>query len=111
MTPRAGYTILMPDIITPSGEDLSAPTLFLTPDDVDVRMYPKTGMGLSFSLGPKPNSVMTTIGAVNATGVLYAVHDKGAHVSVHPVDATIIDWYHTGPMSKWTMALKTVVIG
>ena len=37
-----------------------------------------------------PGAAMTTIEALNATGVVYAVQDGPAHVSVRPVVATYI---------------------
>ena len=52
---------------------------------------------------------MTTIEEINATGVIYAVIDKGGHVSVFPVGATLEDWHNAGSSSKWTIALKSVV--
>ena len=82
----------------------------LTPNEKDVFFYPITGHGLSFSTRPKPGAAMTTIEALNATGIVYAVYDGGTHVSVHPIGGTLIDWYNAGPLSMWTAAVKSVII-
>jgi RHS repeat-associated protein len=81
----------------------------LTPSSRDVQMYKTTGMGLSFSTIPRPGAARTTIGALNATGVVYAVRDAGCHVSVHPIGGTLADWHNMGSTSIWTMAVKSVV--
>ena len=65
--------------------------------------------GLSFSTVPKPGAAMTTIEAINATGVVYAVIDGPAHVSVRPVGATMEDWINVGCISIWTQAVMSVV--
>ena len=82
----------------------------LTPSSRDVALYPTTGKGLSFSLTPQPGSAMTTIEAINATGVVYAVIDGADHVSVFPVGGTLEDWYNAGALSIWTAAVKSVVV-
>ena len=83
----------------------------LTPRLVDVQV---PGYGLSFSTLPptdvKKGAAVTTIDAINATGVLYAVRDGNFHVSVYPVGATIADWYFAGPDSIWTKTLESVVV-
>ena len=66
--------------------------------------------GLSFSTVPMPGAAMTTIDALNATGVVYAVKDGATHVSVRPVGATMEDWISAGSGSIWTQAVKSVVI-
>ena len=66
--------------------------------------------GLSFSTIPIPGAAMTTIEALNATGVVYAVKDGATHVSVRPVGATMEDWINAGSGSIWTQAVKSVVI-
>ena len=66
--------------------------------------------GLSFSTVPMPGAAMTTIEALNATGVVYAVQDGPTHVSVRPVGATVEDWINAGSGSIWTQAVKSVVI-
>ncbi|MFR8011648.1 MAG: hypothetical protein ACLU8W_07820 [Clostridia bacterium] len=66
--------------------------------------------GLSFSTVPKPGAAVTTIEALNATGIVYAVQDKPTHVSVRPVDGTMDDWISAGSSSVWTQAVKSVVI-
>lgn len=53
---------------------------------------------------------MTTIEAVNATGVVYAVKDGATHVSIRPVGAKVDDWINAGSDSIWTKAVKSVVI-
>ena len=82
----------------------------LTPSKRDVDAYPSTGKGLSFSTIPKVGSAMTTIEAINATGVVYAIQDGPCHVSVHPIGGTLEDWHNAGSSSVWTMAVKSVVI-
>lgn len=57
-----------------------------------------------------PGAAMTTIGELNATGVVYAVKDGATHVSVRPVGATMEDWINAGSNSIWTQAVKSVVI-
>ena len=53
---------------------------------------------------------MTTIEAINATGIVYAVRDGVTHVSIYPVVGTMIGWVNTGSNSVWTRAVKNVVI-
>ena len=76
----------------------------LTPKEKD------KGSGLSFSTIPKPGAAMTTIEALNATGVVCAVQDGATHVSVRPVGATMEEWINAGSSSVWTQAVKSVVI-
>ena len=76
----------------------------LTPKKKDVTT------GLSFSTIPKPGAARTTIEELNATGLVYAVQDKPNHVGVWPVGGTMQDWIDAGPNSKWTQAVKSVVI-
>ena len=76
----------------------------LTPKEKDLR----DGSDLSFSTIPKPGAAVTTIEALNATGLVYAVKDGLGHVSVFPVGGTIEDRYHAGPSSIWTAAVKSV---
>ena len=59
---------------------------------------------------PKSGAAMTTIGAINATGLVYAVKDKPTHVSVKPIGGTVEDWINAGSSSAWTQAVKSVVI-
>ncbi len=63
--------------------------------------------GLSFSTIPMQNAAVTTIEAINATGVVYAVQNGRNHVSVKPVDATVEDWINAGSNSIWTNAVKS----
>ena len=57
-----------------------------------------------------PGAARTTIEALNATGIVYAVQDNATHVSVRPVGATMEDWINTGSSSVWTQAVKFVVV-
>ena len=66
--------------------------------------------GLSFSTVPMPGAAMTTIKALNVTGVVYAVQDGLTHVSVRPVGAPMEAWINAGSGSIWTQAVKSVVI-
>ena len=66
--------------------------------------------GLSFSTVPMPGAAMTTIEALNATGVVYAVQDGPTHVGVRPVGAPIEAWINAGSGSIWIQAVKSVVI-
>ena len=76
----------------------------LTPKSKDMHS------GLSFSTVPMPGAAMTTIEALNATGVVYAVQDGATHVSVKPVGTTTEEWINAGSDSIWTRAVKSVVI-
>ena len=67
--------------------------------------------GLSFSTVPKKGAAVTTIEAINATGILYAVQDGETHVSVKPVGASVKEWMDAGYDSVWTKALQSVIIG
>ena len=67
------------------------------------------GRGLSFSTTPGQVCVETTIEAINATGIVYAVQDGLTHVSVYPVGHTVEEWQNAGPDSIWTHAVKSVV--
>ena len=69
-----------------------------------------TNTGLSFSTIPKAGAAMTTIEALNATGVVYAVQDGATHVSVKPIGGTIAEWRNAGSSSVWTQAIKSVVV-
>ena len=53
---------------------------------------------------------MTTIEALNATGIVYAVQDGPTHVSVRPVGATMDDWISEGTNSIWTQTVNSVVV-
>ena len=78
----------------------------LTPKAKDLR----DGRGLSFSTIPAPGCSMTTIEALNATGIVYAVQDGATHGSVYPVGGTMSDWVSAGSSSIWTQAVKSVII-
>ena len=58
---------------------------------------------------PQPGAAMTTIEAVNATGVLVAIKVGKTHVSVYPVGTTIAGWRNAGTGSIWTVTLKSIV--
>lgn len=54
-----------------------------------------TNSGLSFStIPPRPGkkAAMTTIGALNTTGIVRAYQDHPGHVRVDPVLGTLADW-------------------
>jgi len=73
----------------------------------------KTDTGLSFSLVPPPpgkGAAVTTIGALNATGLVQATRDGVTHVSVTPVGVSVQDWIDAGNSSIWTAAVKSVVV-
>ncbi len=53
---------------------------------------------------------MTTIEAINATGVVYAVQDGTSHVSVRLVGVPMEACINAGSSSIWTQAVKSVVI-
>lgn len=78
----------------------------LTPKEKD--LY--GGRGLSFSTIPLPGCSMTTIEAINSTGIVYAVIDGATHVSVYPIGGTMEDWVNAGSSSIWTKAVKSVVV-
>lgn len=80
------------------------------PSQRDVDLFPTTGKRLSFSTIPKPGAAMTTIGAINATGVVYAVQDGRDHVSIHPIGGTLADWHNAGSMSIWTTTVKSLCV-
>ena len=75
----------------------------MTPRKVDLD-------GLSFSVFPGPKSGVTTVKALNATGIVHAYCTSPTHVVVVPVDATVKDWYEAGPESRWTQAVMSVVV-
>lgn len=85
--------------------DRGAYNVNFTPSIRDLQ-FPNSG--LSFSTIPKPGSAVTTIGALNATGVVYAVPDGISHVSVYPVGGTIASWHAAGPNSPWSLAVQSV---
>lgn len=62
----------------------------LTPKEKDV----KNGGGLSFSTVPREECVETTIEAINATGIVYAVQDGLTHGQCIP------GWTYGGRMEK-----------
>ena len=70
--------------------------------------------GLSFSLNPPTRSkqypvVVTTIEAVEATGILTTVQ-KGTHVSIVPTNGTVAEWMDQGQNSCWSFTLSLIVI-
>ncbi|MBQ7714537.1 MAG: RHS repeat-associated core domain-containing protein [Clostridia bacterium] len=66
--------------------------------------------GLSFSTIPRPGAAVTTIEAINATQIVYAVRDGATHVSVKPVGSTMDEWINAGKESIWTQAVRFVII-
>ena len=70
---------------------------------------PQNPVGLSFSLKYKTNSIMTTIGDVNSTGILKAVIDGKFHVTVFPTDGTTIrQWHDMGVDSRYSQVLMQI---
>ena len=67
--------------------------------------------GLSFStrLRPDLDCAMTTIGALNATGLVHAEKDGRDHVTVYPIGGTSQQWHDAGSKSVWTKAVWAVV--
>ena len=100
----------------------------VTPNSSDVVIYryyasktenlaPRSGIdydGLSFSTKPpRPGvkAVQTTVGAVNATGILEATLDSKLHVTVKPTGSgTVLMWMAMGQNSPWTQALSLIVV-
>ena len=80
------------------------------PGNLTPRRNRDEATGLSFSLVPRRGCVMTTIGAINSTGVVYAVIDGPTHVSIRPVQGTVEDWIEEGSTSIYTQAVKSVVV-
>ena len=79
------------------------------PSDRDVL----TNSGLSFStIPPKPGqkASVTTIEALNATGIVKAYQDHPGHVRVDPVFGTLADWHAGGSSHPCTIAVKSVVV-
>ena len=81
----------------------------LTPKEKDAKT------GLSFStIAPSPGTpaAVTTIEALNATGIVVAIQDKPNHVSVVPAAhiGTLKEWIDTGSSHLCTQAVKAVVV-
>ena len=79
------------------------------PSDSDV----STNSGLSFStIPPRPGqkASVTTIEALNATGIVTAYQDRPGHVRVDPVFGTLADWRAGGSTHPCTIAVKSVVV-
>ena len=69
--------------------------------------------GLSFStLPPRPGikAVMTTVDAINATGILKAIPTSSVHYIIVPTNATVTEWMVQGQGSLWSYMLSTTVI-
>lgn len=71
--------------------------------------------GLSFSTIPPPPghpAAVTTIAALNSTGVVIAYQDGPTHISVVPSPGmgTLQDWIDTGSSHPCTFAVQTVVV-
>jgi hypothetical protein len=95
------------DVVVYRWPDRGTQNVSFTPSKRDLQ-FPN--FGLSFSTIPKPGSAQTTIGKINATGVVFAVQDSPNHISVYPVGGTLAEWYAAGPSSGWTQALQSVCI-
>ena len=73
----------------------------------------ETNFGLPFSTLPPPpgkKASVTTIEALNATGVVRSYQDRPGHVRVDPVIGTLADWRAGGLEHPCTIAVKSVVI-
>ena len=70
--------------------------------------YKDRNSGLSFSTVPQIGAAVTTIEAINVTGVVYAIQDSPTHVSVRPIGGTMDDWIQQGSQSIWTQAIKSI---
>lgn len=67
--------------------------------------------GLSFSLKPPAGKFsVTTVSAINATGVLIAVVDGSNHCSVKPRIGSISDWSRTRPHAEFDPHPFTVIL-
>ena len=69
--------------------------------------------GLSFSTNPpRPgiSAVVTTIEAVNSTGILQAIPTGGAHVVIIPTTGTVEQWMNQGQNSVWSKTLSSIVL-
>ena len=64
--------------------------------------------GLSFSTRYKKEGNVTTINAINSTGILCADADGPTHVSVKPCDDTVENWMLAGPNSIYTKTIMSV---
>ena len=72
-----------------------------------------TNTGLSFSTNPpRPGqqAAVTTIGALNSTGLVHAFQDRPGHVRVDPKFGTLSDWRDGGSSHPNTIAVKSVVV-
>ena len=69
-----------------------------------------TGLSFSTKRSTSGPNVATTIEAINATGVLRAIQDRPGHIAVLPMGGTVQDWHNAGPNSRWTQALRSVVV-
>ena len=69
--------------------------------------------GLSFSTRPPRPGVeasVTTIEALNATGVVKAYEDHPGHVRVDPVAGTLAEWHSGGTEHPCTIAVYSAVV-
>ena len=72
-----------------------------------------TNSGLSFSLNPPLpgiSAAVSTIGALNATGLVTAINDRPGHVRVDPKFGTLAEWRAVGPNHPCTIAVRSVCI-
>ena len=68
--------------------------------------------GVSFSTTkPKPGlkTVATTVGAVNATGILKAVRTSETHILIVPTNDSVLVWMQQGMNSAWSKVLSAIV--
>lgn len=73
-------------------------------------MTKRQGTVLCLATIPRVGAAKTTIGEVNATGILYAKKDGRNHVSVHPRGGTLEEWKKAGSSSIWTTTLMSIVV-
>ena len=87
----------------------------LYPQASDMFLFnPKIIVGVSFSLNPPKNPdaeyYVTTIEALNNSGIFIAVNDRGSHVTVRPtgIYGSILTWYNDGVFHPYTIALRAL---
>ena len=70
--------------------------------NTDLTPQLKDRRGLSYQLSiPTVKSTLTSMELVNATGVLMAIQDKTDHVSVRPINITLLQgWINSRPTAE-----------
>ena len=78
-------------------------------------LAPRPGIdydGLSFSTRPptkKMQFTVTTIEAINRTGLMNALPPKNGHVLIQPIGGDVHEWMGLGMSSIWSQALSIIV--